>query len=206
MKKILIIFIVIFATTETNAQSLVQSYTNRKDKFSLGYEVCIPDGKFVKETSWAGGRIDYKRMISNKFSVGIGGSWNSFEDYVAKTTYQKPDGTGALTTDLIKQIYAVPITLTGNYYFTNGKHLLPYVGLGLGTQYCDQTLYFNIYAVSEDNWGFVARPEIGVIYPFTSTTGVYLNAAYNYATNSNDAVKSTNFSHVAISIGFIFGD
>jgi len=56
---------------------------------------------------------------------------------------------------------------SANYYFTyfkGGKKILPYAGLRLGTQFSDQTMYFNIYSIGEDNRGFMARPEIGAIF------------------------------------------
>jgi outer membrane protein W len=144
-------------------------------------------------------------MVNHNISVGIGASWNSFDDYVPRTTYQKPDGTGAVTTDLVKDVYTVPITLSAHYYFDAGKKLLPYVGLGLGTEYADQNLYFNIFGAEQNNWGFVARPEIGLIYPFNTHGGLFLNAAYNYATNKNDIYNTNSLAQFAISLGFVFG-
>jgi outer membrane protein W len=202
MKKIFVILIAITTSQVVNAQT----FAGAKNKFMLGYEVAIPAGEFLKETSWAGGRVEYRHMITPNFSFGLGGSWNSFSDYVPRETYQKPDGSGAITTDLVKHIYTVPLTASAHYYFTGSKSLLPYGGIGLGTQYCDQTLYFNIYSISEDNWGFVARPEIGLMYPLKNTTGLFFSAAYNYATNKNEQLDKSSFQHFALTLGFVFGE
>jgi outer membrane protein W len=201
MKKLFIPFIFcLMISTKNNAQSFAAT----RDKFLIGYEVAVPTNDLVSGTSWAGGRFEYRRMVKSNVSVGIGLSWNSFDDYVPRTTYQKPDGTGALTTDLVKDIYTVPITLEAHYYFKAGKNLQPYIGLGLGTEYTDQNLYFNIYGLEENNWGFVARPQVGIIMPFSKTTGLYLSAAYNYATNKNEAYNTNSLSQFAVSLGFIF--
>lgn len=202
MKKI---FILLFALVTIQVLK-AQGFETAKNKFFLGYEVAIPTGEFLKETSWAGGNIGYRHMLNPNFSIGIQGSWNSFSDYVAKTTYQKPDGTGAITSDFVKNIYTVPITATAHYYFTKSHKLFPYAGIGIGTQYCDQTLYFNQYSISEDNWGFVARPELGLLFPLKNAMGMYFNAAWNYATNKNDSFNKDSFQHFAFTLGFVFGE
>lgn len=183
--------------------SQAQVFSDTQDKFFVGYEVALPSG-FLTKTSWVGVRFDYRRMLTPNFSVGIATSWNSFSQYVRKDTYQKRDGDGAVTSDMVREIYSVPITLSSHYYFASDKKAVPYIGLGLGAQYSDQTVYMNIYGLDEYNWGFVARPEVGVIIP-VATGGVYLSAAYNYATNYNDAFNIDHLQHFAFTIGFNFG-
>jgi outer membrane protein len=201
MKKF-IIMILIFIMFQT--KNYAQSFNRLPDKFLIGYEVGIPSNDFISNTSWRGGRIEYRRMINSNISVGFSGSWNSFEQYVPKTTYQKPDGSGAITADIVKDLYSVPLTVNAHYYFTKSKNVLPYVGLGLGTMYSDQTIYANIYGVEETNWGFAARPEVGLVYPFTAETAVYFSAVYNYASNKNETFNVNSMSHIALSIGFVF--
>ncbi len=203
MKKLIMILIVFIALENTG---YTQSYfSHEKNKFLIGYEVAIPAGDLLSKTTWRGGRVEYRNMIKPNLSLGIGLSWNSFDEYVPRTTYQKPDGTGAVTTDLVKYVYTVPITASIHYYFNPTKKLFPYAGLGLGTQYADQLLYYNIFQSEEINWGFVARPELGLIYSFTDQTGMFLSGAYNYSTNKNDAFNLDHLAHFAITIGFMFG-
>jgi hypothetical protein len=201
MKKSIIIIIALIGM---HISSYAQSYSFLKNKFLIGYEVAFPAGDLLSKTSWAGGRIGYAHMIKDNLSIGIQGSWNSFSEYVARNTYQKPDGTGAITSDFVKEVYTVPLTATVHYYFKGAKKILPYAGVGLGTQYADQTLYFNIFSIYDNNWGFVARPEIGVIFPINDQAAIVLNGAYNYATNKVDGLKIDNLQHFAVSIGFSF--
>ena len=199
MKKLIVIliFLMIFHTG-SYAQSGV------RDKFTIGWEVGFPSNDFNSGVSYSGGRIEYAHMIKPNLSVGISGSWNSFSDYLPKATYYKADGTGAITTDKVNEVYSVPLTLTTKYYFQGGSKLTPYAGLGLGAQYSAQAIYFNIYGLEENGWGFVARPELGVTFSFNRTNALYLSGTYNYATNKSDLFKTDNLSHFALSIGFVF--
>ena len=204
MKKLLVILILICVmANKSNAQQTLQH--KQEDRFYIGYEVGLPSG-FISKTSWRGGRIEYRHKLKSDLSLGVSMAWNSFEEYVNRNTYQKPDGTGALTTDMVKSVYVLPMTATIHKYIRPGKRTLPWIGVGLGAQYDDQTVYANIYGINNYNWGFVVRPEIGIDIPFNDFTALFLSATYNYATNNFDAFNtSDNLNHFAISIGFSFG-
>ncbi|WCT14467.1 outer membrane beta-barrel protein [Mucilaginibacter jinjuensis] len=175
-----------------------------RDLFFVGYEVAIPTNtNYLTKTSWSGARFDYRRMINQNVSVGIGVSFNSFNQYFKEQTYQRPDGTGAVTSDMIRQIYTTPITASVQYYFP-GKMIKPYVGLGLGTEYSEQNAYLNIYSISTKNWGFAVRPEIGATTKFNEMVGAFVSAAYNYSTNNNDSFHINHLSQFPITIGVIF--
>ena len=200
-KSIIILLVLVMFYTGTYAQSL------GPDKFSIAWEVGIPSNDFMSATSYSGGRIEYQRMIKPNVSVGIAGSWNSFSEYVPKTTYQKADGSGAITTDIVNEIYSVPLTLTAKYYFLHDKRALtPYVGIGLGAQYSAQAKYFNIYGLEDNNWGFVARPELGLQFSFNRNSSLFLSGVYNYAAIKSDFFKTDNLDHIALAIGFVFSN
>jgi outer membrane protein W len=172
--------------------------------FFVGYEVAIPtNSNYLTKTSWSGARFDYQFMIQPNISVGVGVSYNSFDQYFPKQTYQRPDGTGAVTSDMVRHIYTSPITASIHYYFA-GKMIRPYVGVGLGTEYSEQDAYFNIYAVQAKNWGFVVRPEAGLIGKLARNVSGFLSVAYNYATNSEDDFKINHLSQIPITIGLVF--
>ena len=200
-KSIIILLVLVMLYTGNYAQSV------GADKFSIAWEVGIPSNDFMSATSYSGGRIEYQRMIKPNVSVGIAGSWNSFSEYVPKTTYQKPDGSGAITTDIVNEIYSVPLTLTAKYYFLHDKRALtPYVGIGLGAQYSAQAKYFNIYGLEDNNWGFVARPELGLQFSFNRNSSLFLSGVYNYAAVKSDFFKTDNLDHIALAIGFVFSN
>lgn len=170
----------------------------------VSYQVAIPTTTdYLSETSWSGFGVDFRHMVTPNVSIGLAMSFNTFDEYFPKQTYQRPDGSGAVTSDMIRQVYTTPMTATVHYYF-NGNKIRPYVGLGLGAQYSEQNAYFNIYAVGISNWGFVARPEIGVMGKFNDLISGFVSVAYNYGTNQNDTFNVDNISYIPISVGVVF--
>jgi outer membrane protein W len=200
MKKLIIfLFIYIIAAGSINAQTHFNNFT------TLNWQIATPlNTHYIKETSLAGGNIEYRKFIKPNMSVGIGFSWNSFEQYIPPYVYEKPDGSQQLYTDFIHQVYTLPMYLNAHYYFNGGAHLKPYAGLGLGAQYSEQSAYYNIFVTEEDNWGFVARPEVGLLYSLSDYFGLHANVGFNYATNKNDAFKIESLKHVYYSIGVFF--
>ena len=133
--------------------------------------------------------------------MGIGISRNYFSQYFESQQYTTRDESMTMTTDMQREIVAVPITINGYYHFETSVDTKPYVGIGLGAQYSDQTAYFNIYQVREKNWGFVARPEIGITLSGEERLGSYFSVAYNYATNKNADFRINSLQHLSVAVG-----
>ena len=55
-------------------------------------------------------------------------------------------------------------------------------------------MYFNIYNLHETNWGFLVKPEAGVLLKFgeNSRSGIVFGIRYNYATNRQPDFKIDN--------------
>ena len=180
-----------------------------KDFTAFSWEMSIPtDNKYLSENSLSGWRLEYRRMVSKSLSVGIAASWNAFDEKFPTKTYYSPNQSTAVTTDMIRQVYTVPITLTSHYYF-NSRLLLfqPYFGLGLGTQYQESNTYFNIYQLTENNWGFVTRPELGTIIHFGKDSPMkgLVSVGYNWSTNSVESANISNWTHLSINVGLGIG-
>ena len=205
MKKSAYILILLLIGVCKYSQAQTGSDAMGAHLFFVGYEVAVPvNSNYLTKTSWAGWRFDYRYMIKPNVSIGIGASWNAFNQYFPKQTYQRPDGTGAVTSDMIRHVYTTPITASIHYYFEGGKYLQPYAGVGIGTEYSEQDAYFNIYGVQSKNWGFAVRPEVGAIAKFSHDFGGFISVAYNYATNSEDDFNISHLTHIPITIGVIF--
>ena len=157
MKKIIISSLLIFLFAATGFA--------QKNLFGIGWEINFPNNTdYLKNASYAGGKIEYRHFFKKNMSAGIAMDWTTYEQYLPRQTFQKPDGNSAVTSDFVAQAYQLPITATFHYYFEGSKMLKPYVGVALGGQYLEQSLYYNVYVSDDDNnWGFVARPELGVI-------------------------------------------
>jgi len=202
MKK-LIILIFISAACMGSLSAQKETSTWHLDNFmTFNWQIATPiSTNYLKETSLAGGNFEYRRFLKPNMSVGIGFSWNSFEQHIPPQVYEKPDGSRQLYTDFIHQVYTLPMYLNAHYYFGSGEKMKPYAGIGLGAQYSEQSAYYNIFVTEEKNWGFVARPEAGLLYKLSNYLGLHGNVGFNYATNKNDAFKIESLKHVYYSIG-----
>jgi outer membrane protein W len=182
----------------------------QKSLFAIGWEMNFPgNGDYVTKPSYAGAKLDYRYFINSNLSAGIAFNWATYEEYLPRQTFQKPDGNSAVTSDFVAQSYQLPIALNCHYYFGHEKTRLlkPYAGIALGAQYLEQTLYYNVYVTEENSWGFVARPELGVLITPSSFNGVafHVAATYSYATNKTDLVDLGSFKNLGITIGMAFG-
>ena len=179
---------------------------SQKNAFAMSWEVNFPNnGNYLTKTSWAGGKLEYRYFLKDELSVGIAMNWNSYSQYFARQTYTKADGNSAITSDFVAHVYNIPLTAITHYYFERKGKMLPYAGIGIGAQYMDQRLFYNVYETSEYNWGFVARPEVGVIIaPPGSDVGLLLGLSYSIATNENGITKKNSFKNFGINIGVSF--
>lgn len=198
MKKILVI-IFLFTAPVAFGQTHI---------LGLSYEVNFPmNDSYLKKTSFRGGKFEYRHVFQKKFSVGIAMNWATYEEYFPRQTFENETGETAVTGDFLAQTYQIPITATFHYYFQGGKNLKPFAGIGLGAQSLMQSIYYNVYVSEDNNWGFVARPEIGVIWSPSNfgDWGILLGASYSYATNKTEFLNNDSFKNVGINIGFVFG-
>ena len=197
MKKLLLLLLIILAYP---AKQFAQ-----KNMFAINWQINFPNNNdYLTETSYSGGKLDYRYFIKKNLSIGLALDWTTYEEFIPRRTFEKPDGNSAITTDFIAQAYQVPITANIHYYFSEGKRFKPFAGLALGGQYLEQTLYYNVYASDDDNWGFVVRPELGTVIKMSETFGFMAGAHYSYSTNKTELLNKNNFSNFGFDIGVVF--
>jgi len=200
MKKIIITSSLVFL--------FAASGFTQTNMFGIGWEINSPNNNdYLTKTSYSGGKVEYRHYLKQKnLSVGLAINWCTYEQHLARQTFQSGDGNSAVTSDFVAQAYQLPMTATVHYYFTGGHMLKPYVGVALGGQYMEQSLYYNVYVSEDNNWGFVARPELGTIIKFKGSTGWGLLAAANFsfATNKTDLIGSNSFNNFGFTIGAAF--
>jgi hypothetical protein len=201
MKAFKIGMIILFA----GLGSMAKAQFRTENYLGVAWEISIPtDQHYLTKTSYSGGRVEYRRFINPKFSVGLNWTWNSYDQYFPSQTYTSKAGS-AVTTDMIRDIYTSPIVATGYYYPIQSKMVKPYIGIGLGTMYAEQDAYFNVYEVNYYNWGFVFKPEAGVMINLTHDFGVLGAFNYTIATNKNSAFNINHLSAFAFDIGVGIG-
>ena len=174
--------------------------------FTFAWDVNIPLGdKFVDATSFSGAKLEYRKMISQNVSIGLDMSWNSFYEYQSYQTYHV-DANTDITTDLYKYLYTLPIAVTAHYYFSSHGIFQPYVGLGMGAVFSEPKLYFNIYELNQENWGFLLRPELGTVIKFdpAGDMGVLVAARYSMSSNSEPTFKIENLQSIGFQLGLVW--
>lgn len=175
------------------------------------FYVALDVNKPLSNTSWVndgtarGVRLGYRAFINRKFSAGLDLSSSAYDQYKPTETMQS--GSGAVTTDYFNYIYSYTAVVSGQYYFGNDEkeRFFPYAGLGLGANNNRYVMYYNIYEDSESGWGFLARPEAGVLYKFgRRSLGVMASVHYDYSTNQSKKFGYDGFSAIGFNVGLIF--
>jgi len=196
MKKILVSTIVLLISVAGFSQ---QKGTN---DWRIDWQFGLPVGNnFVTAFSALGFNLGYSKFIKQDLAVGLELGWNNYYQYAPKKTYTQ--GNEAVTTDLYKYIYTFPMTATIMKTFHAGEVFSPYVKLGLGGQYSEQNIYYNVYETTNDNWGFVVTPEIGAHVHFSKNNPWSLHAAVRYSWSTN-AAKNLGVNNVQ-SVNFLLG-
>jgi opacity protein-like surface antigen len=203
MKKHLytLVFGLIFCVSATGQNELTPSPYFEDNQFLVSWDIAFPMGDYLDETSFSGFRFEYRKFIDKNWAWGISTGWNSYSQKLDQQLYQTPDGGQAIFTDMIRTVFELPITVNGYYFLDQIGKFKPYAGLGLGTLYSRQEAFFNIYIIEENNWGFLARPEVGFNYELEYSMGLQAYAAYSYATNKNDGLGIDSLQHISFGVG-----
>ncbi|HEY3402512.1 MAG TPA: outer membrane beta-barrel protein [Ohtaekwangia sp.] len=166
----------------------------------------LTNTSWLGSTTTKGGKAGYRGFVNDRISIGGDFNWTTYDEYSPTETFQFENG--AITTDYFKYIYQYGFTASGQYYFPIGdhEHFFPYAGLGLGANYMRYTMYYNIYTEEDNGWGFLARPEAGVLVRFGARRSLGLMAAvhYDYTTNKSELFDYDGFSAFGFQIGAIF--
>lgn len=174
----------------------------------VSWDINVPlsNTNWVGNTSTRGGKAGYRAFFADgKFSAGLDFNWATFDEYAPTETIQNANG--AITTDYFKYIYNYGLAASGQYYFLKGQSdiLFPYAGLGLGATYNDYTLFYNIYKDVRKSWGFLARPEAGILVRFGPRRSLGAMAAVHadYSTNRSKDFGYDNFANVGFQVGLM---
>lgn len=178
------------------------------------FYVALDVNKPMSNTSWINGtstsglKAGFRAFLNNneRISLGVDISSQTYDEYKPKRTIEKPGG--AVTTDYYNYIYSYSALASGQYYFPLGEErmFLPYAGLGLGANLNEYVKYYNIYSDTDRKWGFVARPEAGILVRFSKRKSIGAIAAvhYDYSTNNSDLFGYKNFSSIGFQLGLMF--
>lgn len=167
----------------------------------------LSNTSWIDETSTRGARIGFRKFVGDerRISVGLDINWNYFQSYKPTETFYTDNG--AVTTDYFNDIGQMAAALSGQYYFPIGDKQVfyPYVGLGLGANRNRYTVSYNIYQDEESAYGFLARPEAGILVRVGERRRFGLTAAihYDFSTNSSENYGYNNFMTAGFNIGVV---
>jgi opacity protein-like surface antigen len=182
-----------------------QSPAFSHELMAFAWDVNIPvNNGYISKTSYDGWQLEYRKMIKSDLSVGLELNWAGYYQYIPRQTHQLTHG--AITSDFYKYLYTVPMALTAHHYFWVNDHMVPYAGLGLGATYSEEKLYYNTYVTDDYSWGFLVRPEVGLIYKFSALSGTsaLLGVRYNYSTNKQSQFNINGISSLGFQLGIMY--
>ncbi len=170
------------------------------------YNIAIPAGEtsdYIRnQTSWRGAGVELGRYIfSDKFSIGIGANWNVFNNVIRGESVQLTD-TFTLSGVQFRYINALPVYVTGKYYFGNSDNkLVPYAGLGVGTAFVRNDNNIGQIQFYSKGWQFAIYPEIGLKFKAFRRAELLLSGRYNkgFATS-----KVPDLSYATINLGITY--
>lgn len=178
--------------------------------FYVNWDVNFPlaNKDWIGASSTRGAKLGFRKFIGpdRKFSAGVDINWAYYQEYKPTETFQQPGG-GAITTDYFNDIFQVGFAASGQYYFPvgNGDRLFPYAGIGLGAGKNSYTVSYNIYSEEESSWGFLARPEAGVLVRIGERRKLGLMAAahYDFSTCKSVSHGYDNFMNAGFQVGIM---
>ena len=178
--------------------------------FYFSWDVNFPlnNTEWIGSSSTRGAKFGFRKFIGSesKFSVGLDVNWAYYQEYKPTETFQQPGG-GAITTDYFNDIFQAGVVASGQYYFPlgNGERFFPYAGLGLGAARNAYTVSYNIYSDEESAFGFLARPEAGILIRLGERRrlGLMAGVHYDFSTAKSESYGYDNFMNAGFQLGII---
>lgn len=188
-----------FTAAQANAQMSKPYYVNAGWQFNA-----TVGNDFVQSAQGYGAYIESGYFVTPMIAVGGFASYNTNNEYIPKQTYTFDDKS-ALTTDLDRSIYQVPLGAQLRVRFMRTE-FQPYVQAKIGTEYSSQTTYMSTFVSRDENWGFYVSPEVGfTVFPFERTDfGFQFAAFYSYATNRNRSYDLNGLNNLGFKLGIAF--
>jgi hypothetical protein len=165
----------------------------------------ILNKEFINKFSQNSYKLIYREFITERLTVGGELGMATYSDYIPPYVYVQ-DNT-SIYTDIYPYVYNYSIALSGEYFFTTDKIVMPYAGFGLGAAYNQFTMYYNVFQQQDSRWGAMVRPHAGAIFRFgkESNWGLISDVHLDYATTkSEDTDYNKGFANVGLQLGLVY--
>ncbi len=196
--RISILFLILFSAFAAQAQ------LKGETKFNIRYNVGLPTGSFkeqLSENSFRGLNGSILYGLSDQLSIGFATGFQDFYQKTPRQLYKLEDGSD-ISAVRTHSIQSIPLLVQTKYQFSQGKAIQPYVALAAGGNIISYADLLGEFVSEQDaKFGFVARPEAGVLIPFgkTKASGITLGASYNIMPFKTGSFN--NMNHIGVHAG-----
>lgn len=184
-----------------------QTYRPRSSMIIFNYEMSTPLGSFsddfVSDTSFRGWSFEWRSMVAERISAGIGFTYNRYSQTYSNLVMSLPSG-GTFSGPVYRYADQIGLKALIHGYLMDGP-LRPYLGVGIGGVWSYGYAQTADLTNSDNGFDFLLSPEAGVV--FTAAKGassVGLNAAIRYNFTTADILRASNIQTLSYVIG-IFG-
>ena len=177
--------------------AVVAGHAQQKLQLQLGYRIGMPVGDFkdyIGNTSFKGFNAAAMYPLTDQLSVGLGVSYNNFNQKYPRQVYQTADGTiSAVVTNAVE---VTPVMAKASYNFLNSGIVRPYIGAGAGFSFISYSQYLGEFPDNKSAVKPAVGANAGVNIPLgrTKAAGVNVGADFNYLPfNYNDIKTLSNW-------------
>ncbi|WP_185968951.1 OmpW family outer membrane protein [Carboxylicivirga sp. M1479] len=183
------------------AFAVVSIGVNAQNKTNAFYGMAMPMGdteSYISPTSFRGANIEFEKLVNPRVGVGLLVGWNTFYEAKDRGTY--PIQNGEITSNQYRYLNAIPVQVTGKYYFAGDDAMIrPFIGLAGGTYYMEQRVDNGLFSSSAKGWTWSVAPKAGVLVPLSFRTSLALSVDYSTSFKSSD-LEQQNW--LGINVGF----
>lgn len=164
---------------------------------NLSYNLSMPTTNFhnfISDMSYRGWEGNLLFGLNNRWALGLGVGFQDYYQKSPRAVYKGADGSD-ISAVVTNSVQTTPVMFMAQYNFLPGKIIQPYINVGVGGNIITYRQYLGEFGGgSQSNFGFVARPEVGLFVPFRKegNAGITINANYNYMPYNYYGIKDLN--------------
>jgi hypothetical protein len=187
--------------------SLVAGSLGAQDTFTsiASYSISIPAGdtrRFVNNPSWFGLNWEGAWTLTGSTSAGVAFGVQDFRDMSFGTTNFP---SGAATGDQVRDLLIVTFMGTGRWFPFGVRLHRPYLGLGAGLAYGNETFELGLANTSRSALHLAIAPEGGWQFPLFDGVAMRLGVRYTFTTSNGGYIGggSRSFPYGTFSVGIL---
>jgi hypothetical protein len=174
--------------------------------WAFQYAPSVPVGSvrsFAAKVSPVAFDLDARYWFTRHLSLGVNGRFVQFFEKFGHDTFQFPDGAGAITGTIFREVDVLAALPEVHYYFGSEGHLIPYAGVGCGASWATFRTRLSDIDIDQTIAGLIVSPEGGVLIPVDRQDDLLLQSLmlglrYSYSTGGYRSVSDVSWIGVQI--------